>query len=42
MSTYPNMHEISMLETFGMEARALINQLDESVSSNESFTRRYY
>ena len=29
MSTYPNMREISMLETFGMEARALINQLED-------------
>ena len=29
MSTSPNMREISMLETFGMEARALINQLED-------------
>ena len=29
MSTYPNTHEIRALEVFGMQANAIINELDE-------------
>ena len=29
MSTYPNTHEIRTLEVFGMQANAIISELDE-------------
>ena len=29
MSTYPNTHEFRALEVFGMQANAIINELDE-------------
>jgi len=29
MSTSPNMHEVSTLEVFGIQANSIINELDE-------------